>query len=194
VSLDSYYKHFKNIVSKESIHHAMMQYRSLPNWVCTTDDGFYKERHNPSRGNGHLMYSHFDYSELSPICDEVVSWAEETLDMKFEVDLIRILKYAKSSFNGSHVDGVYKIKGQKDLDHKGLRSYQKILTNSGFNFVIGMTNVADFKGGELFVNDDNLEFDYGDICVLGENVPHGVREIKKGLRHSMNIRCRILSA
>ena len=76
-----------------------------------------------------------------------------------------------------------KLKDREILRFKGLRSTQKILTNSGFNFVIGMTNVADFKGGELFVNDENLEFDYGDICVLGENVPHGVREIQKGLRY-----------
>ena len=51
-----------------------------------------------SRGNGHQCSILITVSY--PICDEVVSWAEETPNMKFEVDPIPILKYAKSSSNG----------------------------------------------------------------------------------------------
>jgi predicted 2-oxoglutarate/Fe(II)-dependent dioxygenase YbiX len=106
--------------------------------------------------------------------EKVKNLIEQNLGEKYSLlERVTILKYEPGDFFSKHIDGSYNIGLSKTLP---------------YHFYGGaeLCERKEFKGGEFFIKDKNVEFKKGRLFTHGFDDTHGVKKVEEGIRWSIH--------
>ena len=99
---------------------------------------------------------------------------QKNLGSKYSLlERVTILKYEPGDFFSKHIDGSYNTSLSKTLPYH-------------FYGGIELCERKEFKGGEFFIKDKNVEFKKGRLFTHGFDDSHGVKKVEEGIRWSLH--------
>jgi hypothetical protein len=93
----------------------------------------------------------------------------------FDVELYRVLEIQHSTYfeNGHHAKHIDTIFNNNTPRHRKI------------SIVLMLSDKSEYSGGELIINDENVNLDKGDIVIFKPTTFHSVEKVQRGVRKTL---------